>query len=244
MNILCPVCNGGASGKKSFHLWKDRAGRTMGKCYRATCGYVGPSACDVPQAARRAETVQVPRESLGSTHRQWLVGRVGQSVIRRLGAFSDGLRLGLPVYGPDGCEVGYVSRAIDGSNPKAVSVVPVGYGLGSWYTGAQNSTVVLVEDQLSAASVPVHTQCTGVALLGCSFNVQLIEHLLHRQNVLLALDPDAKHKAVQLFLKYRSTLPNLSLVFPRDDLKNLPPEEIRRALAWRHATEPHPNMTS
>ena len=174
MNILCPSCAGGRTKERSFHLWSDRAGSPMGTCYRASCGYTGPADRIAPV---REDFVPTSREPLGEPQRAWVLSQVLPPVVRRLGAFSDGPRLGLPVYSPSGVDVGHVSRSIDGSRPKAITSTPVGYALGSWYTGANSSCAVLVEDQLSAASVPVYTQYTGVALLGCNISDQLIAEL-------------------------------------------------------------------
>ena len=219
MNILCPSCNGGRTRERSFHLWTNRAGAPMGTCYRASCGYVGPADRFAPAPV---DPEPAPREPLGSTHRDWLLRRVLPPVVRRLGAFSDGPRLGLPVYSPSGEDVGHVSRAVDGSRPKALDHTPVGYALGSWYTGAK-SVAVLVEDQLSAASVPVYTQYTGVALLGTNISDQLANHLRKRK-VILALDPDALERATKLYFKYRSVM-DIRLARIQDDLKNLTPQQ-------------------
>lgn len=225
MNVLCPSCLGGRSKERSFHLYPDGSGK--GRCYRASCGWKGSYDGLVPSAQPVIHTTA--RESLRSTHRHWLLSRVGPEVVRRLDAFSGGSRIGLPVLSPLGVDVGHVLRAVDGSRPKYVSEMPAGYKLGAWYGSACGADVVLVEDQLSAACIAEYScgTLTAIALLGHALHQELTVELSKRNiaTVKLALDRDAKHKAVESYLKARAIL-DIDLVMLPDDVKNLHKEQV------------------
>lgn len=252
-NVLCPSCGGGRSKERSLHVFTNDAGRTCGVCYRASCGWSGAYDGDVPHAEPRK--VETSREPLSSTHRQWLVGRVGAEPLSRLHAFSAssrgtsaaGSRIGLPVFSPLGVEAGYTLRAVErGVVPKYLTVLhSKPYNLGAWYQGTctaavealksksftARATVVLVEDQLSAAYLSTHTALTAVALLGHTIHQDLAVYLSKQTaRAVLALDPDATRNAVKNYLSLRAIL-DIQLITIRDDLKNLPVEEMKDVFA-------------
>lgn len=217
--IICPSCGGGRTKEKSYQVFPDGRGR----CFRASCGYYGKAdPSDVPSPS----TWNGPRshgEALSEEHRRWLVGRIGEKATRRLGAFSEGSRIGLPVYSPEGIEVGWMLR---GSSPKYLSVLDPAYKLGSWY-GLPGSSVLLVEDQLSSCYYNSSTEKTAVALLGCTISKDLALYLASKRiKARIALDRDALHKDVRAYLQYRSIL-DIEIVPIRDDVKNLSVQEIR-----------------
>jgi hypothetical protein len=144
--------------------------------------------------------------------------------VRRLHAFSDEERIGLPVFSPEGIETGWTLRSISKS-PKYLPLYDPDYKLGSWY-GSPSGTILLVEDQLSAAKYNDVTGATAVALLGCTLPQQLAVYLSdNRLSAALALDRDALHKDAKAYLKYRSIL-DMRIVTIRDDVKNLNDDEV------------------
>lgn len=222
VHSICPACGGGRTRERSLHTFSAN-GLVTGKCYRASCGWYGR--VDGPLAPQIECKVATSREPLRAEHEAWLVGRVGSVAASRLGAFSDGSRIGLPVLSPLGEDMGATLRAVSGS-PKYLSVVQSRYNLGAWY-GCHRSSVVLVEDQLSAVYCNTHVpNTTAVALLGHTVHKELAVYLAERNiKVLLALDPDARKQEVKNYLALRSILDIQLLAIP-DDLKNLSIEDM------------------
>lgn len=114
-----------------------------------------------------------------------------------------------------------VGRSLTGRQPKwlryASSPVPYTWGFDS-------NTVVIVEDAVSAYVVgsAFRMDCTGLALLGTqltAFHKQYIKK--YWDNVIVALDPDARDKSIKIARELGGKALNL-----RDDLKYKRPEDL------------------
>lgn len=228
MRTLCPHCQGGSSSERSCVVFPaQRTGKLIAKCYRASCPTSGTAFPwgDSYSEREKDYSPKTSREPLRSTHRQWLVGRVGDECVRRLHAFSERSRVGLPVYSPLGEDVGCVLRAIDGSLPKAITQTEDGYTLGSWY-GVPQSAVLAVEDQLSACYASLYTGKRTVALLGHTVCTDLVKYLYTNSlSLTLALDSDALSSASNQIKQLRSYI-DIDLLVLHKDLKNLSVEEL------------------
>lgn len=215
-NVLCPSCDGGRTREKSLYVW-DSSGVTYGKCYRASCGWSG-RVDGLLTVSNPAPKPRSKGEPLCSTQREYLIGRVGVGAFNRLGAFSVGSRVGLPIYSPLGSQVGLVRRSFTGDTPKALTELDDSYELkSSWYNNGPR--IVLVEDQLSAACCAAYSEFTGVALLGCTLSPQLANHLAGR-DVSICLDQDATRVAVGLSLRWRGVLDLRVVPLRGPDLKD------------------------
>lgn len=136
---------------------------------------------------------------------------------------SDDNRYVLPIYGPVDQLRGHVLRrpVWDGEpSPPMADDFPSGYPKTmnywitpsqpklAWYDSTEQSTVVIVEDQISAIRIS-NEGVTSVALLGTNFtpNMALDIQRWGGKRYILALDPDALTKAVAISRKWGSIFP-------------------------------------
>lgn len=123
-----------------------------------------------------------------------------------------------------GVIVDAAGRALDkGVQPKWLR-----YAGSVWpFICGSSSTAVLVEDCASAASVS--SFATGVALLGTNLNSAFVSPLKGFSEVVVALDPDATKKAVDLQRLLSYFVP-ARVVMLADDLKYFKPERAKEML--------------
>jgi len=95
-----------------------------------------------------------------------------------------------------------------------------------------NSLAVLVEDAASACAVS--EVATGVGLLGTHATDQAIGVLRRYERVIIALDPDARKRAIELHRLVSCYTPTY-VRFISDDLKYFGPERIRQELGLNGA---------
>lgn len=123
-------------------------------------------------------------------------------------------RLCLPIK-YKGSIVDFVGRSLTGRNPKWLRYsnahVPYTYGCGS--------AVVLVEDCFSAIAAGDIPSCTGMALLGTNVLSEYIPMLAEYDRVVVALDPDARSKALQIVKDLRVIHNRVYALNLSDDLK-------------------------
>lgn len=135
----------------------------------------------------------------------------------------------LPILDNRGSTIGIVDRDFTGRRePKALSYwfhdVSKLY-FTKWWDTLQSSTVILVEDILSA--IKVNRYYPGVALLGTALNDDKIIHLSDYFNkVILALDPDAIKKAMKLKKKYEGQFESFEVKLLKKDPKDMSDEEL------------------
>lgn len=119
--------------------------------------------------------------------------------------------------------VGYSGRALNYPFPKWKK-----YGTVTNLFSCGNGPIgVLVEDAPSACAVGVIPQYTGLALLGTRLSTQHKLQLMKFQQVLIALDPDASLKSVELSRQ----LSNGKTVLLPNDLKYFDPDRISEILS-------------
>jgi len=102
------------------------------------------------------------------------------------------------------------------------------------YTYGSSSVAVLVEDAISAAVIGSSIQCTGVALLGTSLQDTHKKTLTEYSKLIVALDPDAMPKTLNIAQELRSIHTQVSVLRLRDDLKYRNPLDIQNLenLIW------------
>ena len=130
-------------------------------------------------------------------------------------------RLVFPVYTESNALVDAVGRSLTGRQPKwlryASSPVP-------YVNGGSSEVAVLVEDAISAYVIGNYyvDDCSCIALLGTQltdFHKWYIQK--HWDNVIVALDPDARDKSIKIAKELGGRALNL-----RDDLKYKRPEDL------------------
>lgn len=91
-------------------------------------------------------------------------------------------------------------------------------------------TIVVVEDCFSACAVC--ELAAGVALLGTTLHQQHINDItkLQPKEVIVCLDHDAQHKALDMAVKLRYYVPKIRIVDPPKDLKHFKTDELKGIL--------------
>lgn len=224
----CPSC-----GKDKFYVTRKPDGFAY-ICFRASCGYKGYERCgmDTEQTYKPWE-----REDRGQVYRghtynvDWTDMDYFQerfSVI--LGdspahasywcKVSADNRYVFPIHGPSDEPRGYVLRQptwagipepvrqSKSTAAKAMSYFEPDVVKMGWYHSTDESTVVIVEDQVSAMRIAC-SGLTSVAILGTNFYPEFVSDFnrWHRGDfgAILALDPDATHKALGIARKWGPT---------------------------------------
>ena len=101
------------------------------------------------------------------------------------------------------------------------------------YVKGKGSVAVVVEDCISAYVVANYGY-VGVALLGTSLSDKHKEFLLHYKKVIIALDPDALKKNLQIAKELRNWVAEVKVLRLTDDLKYRRTIDIDnlKELAW------------
>jgi hypothetical protein len=120
---------------------------------------------------------------------------------------------------------GAVGRSLSNRNPKWLSYGDVS---GVLQVGT-HTTAVVVEDAPSACSVASTDMFTGIAILGTSITQKQKRQLTSFNHLIIALDNDAKNKAMMLLSQLRG-LVSTSVRFISNDLKNETTTRIAKIL--------------
>lgn len=229
----CPVCN----GKNTFTATATIDGLKY-NCYKAGCKVSGVDTSNLTAEQLRQALAQRIAESVDAEPEPIQVPDGFTKTINPL--YKAGLdryhldpvrhdtyydvrqdRLCLPVK-YKGSIVDFVGRSLTGKQPKWLRYsnahVPYLYGSGS--------CAVLVEDCFSAVAAGNIPTCTGVALLGTNVLKEYEKVILAYDKIVVALDPDARSKALSIVKDLRSRHNNVYALNLSDDLKYERPRDI------------------
>lgn len=136
-------------------------------------------------------------------------------------------RLVYLVQDDKGNAVGAIGRSLSGKWPKNKNYhgsLPIPFTVGS------GNRVVLVEDCASACAVNCISNATGLALLGTNLPESFIPYLVKYDTILVALDYDARKKALDIKNRLTYYCKNVRVVILGKDLKDMTKEEIQTCL--------------
>jgi 5S rRNA maturation endonuclease (ribonuclease M5) len=160
----------------------------------------------------------------------------------------------LPIFGPEGTRRGWISRRPwEGSplnerfprdkgrphpseinDPKALTYMDNDEPVQSWVGDRYWSTVVLVEDHISAMRVEYDADKTAIALLGTGINEEKVAEIQrHARHVLIALDSDATGQAFAHARKFGQAFDTCRVVILTQDIKDSNREMVRSLFAGR-----------
>lgn len=240
MRTVCPYCGGGRTREKSFVTTTEN-GVTKYICHRGSCGKSGVSTdptLQVPVADRYVrpvpETRTPSKKALQVFRDKYYCDDSDLSRLRPMACEDDTghPRWWYPIFGPHGSTHGGVARSFE-RRPKTISYIEEGYSLGSWYVVDGADTVVLVEDQVSAARLGKYV--TTVALMGCHLNNTLMLFLAkHTKHLKICLDFDALDKAVKMAEKVAPYFHTTQVLTLNEDVKNMTPEALREYVESNH----------
>lgn len=222
VRINCPACG----GTKTFTA-TNNMGSLVWNCYKASCSVSGGTRVHLTaDDIRRSLGVAVAEtEALDFDVPNWLIkGHPDIQVwcdqfgidAHQIGLYYDVKedRVVFPIY-HKGKVVDASGRAITRRLPKwkryGKTSLPYSYGTGD--------VAVVVEDCVSAAVVGEHSAYTGVALLGTSLADGHRSFLSKFDTAVVALDPDALKKTLQIAKELRGHVDTVRVLKLTNDLK-------------------------
>lgn len=234
----CPKCHQGGS----WSVWIGDQGQPMGKCHRASCGFltVLDGTYIAPPKKKEPRYFTRPIKPLTGLQVEFLLDKFGSlELTDAVAGYSYGDdRFMLGVYGPAGFNRrGYIGYSFN-STPKSLSYneTPeepfIHYARG---VEGYQSHMVIVEDWFSAEKVAL-TGAVGVAIMGTHLSQADITEIAKtaertKSRTWLALDKDAYEKTLGYLFRYREQFPyGLFAWSLAKDLKYETKERIQRAL--------------
>ena len=228
----CPICR----GKNTFSI-TNNMGDLVWNCYKVSCTVsgstrVGMSIDDIKARFKKIDTVDdiefelpkyVIQRSGGLYMNRWC-DRWGLNV-DKLGLMYDVKedRVVFPVV-HDGKIVDATGRSLGKRIPKwkryGNSGLPYVHGCGK--------VAVVVEDCVSAAVVGDWSSYVGVALLGTSLQDSHRSYLSQFSTALIALDPDALTKSLQMAKELRGYVSDVRPIKLEDDIKYCNPTDMEK----------------
>ena len=238
-HAMCPACGGGRNREQSFVV--TRHGRFLFfMCYRNSCGVRGKVTPNGPllseprrRPVRRYYGDPVP---LPTSSRQWLSRRLH---LDERAMFVQGWRQDkvngrtyMPIFNHTGVQTGCVLRSWI-EVPKAITYFEDGYDdAPKIHFPIQNTRegfvpLVLVEDIPSSVRISEFIPCA--ALMGTHLAPEVVQYLarIGASRLVIALDADAKKKAIDMRNKYRLLFNQIDIMFIEKDVKDMNEKEFK-----------------
>ena len=241
-NSTCPKC-----GKRKFYVTRKSAGLAF-ICFRASCGYKGfhgsqyaPAPVEIDYRVRKPYSRQYTGELFlpDVADCEYFEQRFGIDVYGDDGyslKVAQDNRYAFPVWGPRDEYRGLILRRPiwagdpkpprtdfkDDACPKAISYFEENAkAFCGWAQSMNEHTVVIVEDPVSALRIAAEG-FTALAIYGTHWKLEFV-HDLNRfgaQRHILALDPDATHKALSIAAAWGPAIKNLEVAVLEKDPKD------------------------
>ncbi len=232
----CPKCGHG----ESWYTWFGSHGDPMGRCYRASCGHVGPlGGLMVAADIKRERTPRYytrPYKQPTAEQDAAIYDRFGlpPGTVEGYNEIDDRFILGID--GPAHQRRGHIAYSLSGATPKSLTYnekpdQPFIHWTMKFYPPA----IVLVEDWFSAEKVR-EAGATGVALLGTNLTQDSVNEITQVATAwncptFVALDRDAYTRTLLYLSKYREQFPlGLYAWSLLRDLKYETVERIKRGI--------------
>ena len=235
--INCPSCK----GYKTFTV-TNNMGRLLWNCYKASCNISG--------AEKKHLNVEQLREMISTREEEDMFFSIPEYIVD----FKDNVidfivikkyqeiyrkycmhdiredRAVFKIYDKTNVLTDAVGRSIFDRLPKwkryGKSKVP-------YIIGSHQTSCVIVEDCISACVAAEHG-VTGLALLGTSLLDEYKPYIAQYKTVIIALDPDAIPKTLQIAKELRGFVDNVKVLKLQDDIKYAKKKDINnlKEMAW------------
>lgn len=243
---ICPSCEGGSSEERSLTVTR-RGDLLLFNCHRASCPFHG--AINLAGRARGKlaqeqdserktpkpiiKTYPINEATLGFLATKYYISR---ETLKAAGLSWSGdgdgpyaRRVCFPIYDPNFKERGQVFRSYaEGVVPKTLNRMHNEDSVASsWYKFIRkSSTLVLVEDQMSAIKLAPHTH--SLALLGTHLSEAKAKEIIEASydRVIISLDNDATYESIKTQLAFRNRIKNFYVVGLGKDIKDMTQKEL------------------
>lgn len=230
----CPAC-----GKKNTFSVSNEHGQLKWLCFRNSCGTrgiqdIGLTSRDIRQSFARnataSDSFDIPSHFVSPLNndrcRNYMVNNHCMEAYAQRRAdirFDPKRNRAVFLVHHNGVTVDAVGRSLDGSTPKWWR-----YGSSEYpFTAGNHPVAVIVEDAASACAVS--SLATGIALMGTNLAKTHLTELRQYDRLIVALDPDARAKAIKMQQVLNWYVPT-SVAFIEDDLKYYPSDKIAEQL--------------
>lgn len=237
-NFICPNCG----NDRKFYITRDDSAIKY-ICHKLSCGIKGYIIQNGISVHQYLNKVAIKEPDYFNKPSHWIDGIANDSIDIFLkkyhikANYCNGLfdiaydprtnRIIFYVYDGDDL-VGAVSRALTPCTVKVYNCknsAPVPFIVGT----GQN--LVIVEDCLSAARL-ASDNITGMALLGTHFKREYLQYLKGYNSITIALDADAKDKALKMQKYLSSYFPQTQVRFLKKDIKDMSLDEFNGWLEY------------
>lgn len=229
----CPECG----GVDSFSV-TDINGYLVFNCYKASCGYKGKvvgSNLYEATASRLYEVKNSPSDNVFIVPDYWVRGIANNACAELLAKYYC-----LDAYHKNWFKCGYDPKedriiifitdsnmSVQGAIGRILRPRKGVYKVKNYFVPpvpflcGVGSTLVIVEDVFSAISASRNDSYTGMAMLGTHFKKEYLTILKNYERVVIALDADAKNKAIKIKKLLDYYCSNVSLWFLDKDIKDM-----------------------
>lgn len=240
--LLCPFCQGGSSGERSFSASRTYSG-VLYSCHRAGCGEKG--ILDMLLLEHKPR-VMIPKKNpingmtfspMPDDVRAMLKAKyhINEHLFYTSGIrwISSMRRIGIPIKRSTGISIGLTARSVDPKDkPKSLIFLHAPDAvLGSFYMhDTRSSKIWIVEDQFSAMRISEYENV--VALLGSKLSESLVTELkrIGMNEIVVCLDADAFDKTVEIGIKYKGQFNHISIRKPKKDPKDMTSDELQKLI--------------
>lgn len=240
--IVCPTCGGGTTRERSLSVGRTDDGAPIWNCFRGSC----PERGGGEARASLVRTRHTPKRTTVKPYQgelrfcedaelAFLAERIGWhephwELGRPFYAPEDD-RYAFPILGPLAARRGYVLRAYDGREPKALTRMEVDEPHMSWYRrpSVEGTIVVVVEDIPSAVRAGLYAP--AVALCGTGVSADYAAEIAGLYpRVVWALDADATALALQLKREHSLLFNESRVLVLEKDIKDMEEEEVKQLM--------------
>jgi hypothetical protein len=233
--IVCPFCQ--ANHETSLSLSRLSEGIVY-KCFRAACSETGfiPSPTFSSEADKPVKKKFVPKEFKWGTIK--VPEDIEDMLYEKYTITKEEIRVNgfkyspeidslvMPIFNNFGYEVGCQTKVItkDSGRPKAISYFFNEGNRLHYCISKHKGKIILAEDILSA--IRINRYGRAVALLGTNLTAAQTRELSQETDtIIMALDPDATHKAIQMKKRYGLSFKNFYVRHLSNDPKDYKTDE-------------------
>lgn len=235
-STVCPFCKGGRTEERTFGIMRTPQG-LLYNCFRASCtkGRGGilengkPVDKDFIQPSFKAREYTHPTTNLTKKQLGWLFDKyqISKETFDQWGVKWGDEELVFPIRSIIGGVIGYLTKRFQSGRLKNKTYkIADDVPWMSFFFRKELPKLYVVEDYLSAIKL-WQLGYSSVAILGTHISEEGMRYLSKNcKHLVLALDRDAHHKAINMAKHYRILFKDISVQLLHTDIKDTDQEDI------------------